>query len=511
MSAPDARPSHCDAAVIDVGSNSVRLVLYRLDGRAMWSVFNEKVLAGLGRDLLRTGRLAPDGVTAAMLALRRFAAMINASAPPMVFAAATAAVREAKDGGAFRDRVERETGLPLRVLSGEEEARYAALGVIAGSPGARGLVGDLGGASLELMPLGPEGPGRGLTLPLGPFSMESSGGRFDAAAVRAVARRRLAPIASAFRSDTLHAVGGAWRNLALLHMRMSGYPLEIVDQYEIDRGEVLNAVAVISQRPRGSLDRVDGISRRRLDSLPHAAVVLEALVEQLDIQRVVISAHGLREGLLWEALAPNVRNLDPLIAGCAALGSRAEPAEALGQALGAWIGPAFGRLEPLFGARDVVLAAAACRLVELGAKLHPEHRAQLVFQQVLRAAIAGVDHAERAFLACAAFARHTSSAQTPDAALVAQLLSPERRQRARELGAVLRLGCDLSGRNPEVLRHARLDIRADAVLLEADPDWAPMLLGEQTAKRAQTLADLLGRTAKLRVAPARAPSLVRAL
>jgi exopolyphosphatase/guanosine-5'-triphosphate,3'-diphosphate pyrophosphatase len=504
MSAADLKPGQIDAAVIDVGSNSVRLVLYRLDGRAIWSVLNEKVLAGLGRDLLRTGRLAPDGVTAALLALRRFKALIDSHRPRLVFAAATAAVREATDGDAFRDRVERETGLRLRVLSGEDEARYAAYGVMAGAPGARGLVGDLGGASLELTPLGPAGPGRGVTLPLGPFSMDTSGARFDAASTRVVAHRRIAAIERAYQSDTLNAVGGAWRNLALLHMRMSGYPLEVVHQYEMTRPEILEATRVISQQSRGSLDRIPGISKRRLESLPHAAVVLEALVERLGLQKVVISAYGLREGLLWEALSPEVRAQDPLVAGCVALGARPETAEPLGQALELWLGPLFGRLDPLFGSRDRTLLAAACRLADLGARLHPDHRADLVFHQVLRAPVADLDHAERAFLACAAFSRHTSSGQVPEPALVDRLLSPERRQRARALGAGLRLGCELSGRSPELLARARLDLKGETLLLQADPDWAPILLGDQTTKRAQALGEILGRPARLRVAAARA-------
>jgi exopolyphosphatase/guanosine-5'-triphosphate,3'-diphosphate pyrophosphatase len=510
MSAPDPKAGQSDAAVIDIGSNSVRLVLYRLDGRAIWSVLNEKVLAGLGRDLLRTGRLAPDGVAAALIALRRFSALIASSRPRLVFAAATAAVREAKDGEAFRERVERETGLTMRILSGEEEARYAAFGVMAGAPGAQGLVGDLGGASLELTPLGPAGPGRGVTLPLGPFSMDGGGARFDAAGARLVAHRRIAAVEGAFRSETLNAVGGAWRNLALLHMRMTGYPLEVVHQYEMNRQDVLDATRVISQQSRGSLDRVQGISRRRLESLPHAAVVLEALVERLGLQRVVISAYGLREGLLWEALPPEIRGLPPLIAGCAALGNRPDAAESLGEALEAWLRPLFSHLAPLFGARDRTLLAAACRLADLGAKLHPDHRAELVFHQVLRAPVADLDHIERAFLACAAFGRHTSAPQTPEGALVERLLSPERRQRARALGAALRLACDLSGRGPDLLARTRLDLKGETLLLQADPDWAPVLLGDPAAKRAQTLGDILGRPVKVR-ASARATTLTPAM
>ncbi|MBA3810246.1 MAG: Ppx/GppA family phosphatase, partial [Caulobacteraceae bacterium] len=196
MSAFGGKSELGEAAVIDVGSNSVRLVMYRLEGRAIWTVFNEKVLAGLGRDLATTGRLSPDGIASALVALTRFRALIDAGGPRRVFAAATAAVREADDGRAFCRRVEAQSGLALRILTGEEEARYGALGVLAGAPASRGLVGDLGGASLELTRLGGEGPAAAVSLPLGPFAI-SGGGRFDAPRVRAAVARHVAPLSRA--------------------------------------------------------------------------------------------------------------------------------------------------------------------------------------------------------------------------------------------------------------------------------------------------------------------------
>ncbi|MFZ5671093.1 MAG: Ppx/GppA family phosphatase [Pseudomonadota bacterium] len=477
-----------DAAVIDVGSNSVRLVLYRLEGRAIWTVYNEKVLAGLGRDLGASGRLSPAGVETAMAALRRFRAVLDAVRPQDVFTAATAAVREAADGEAFVGRVQAETGLHLRVLSGQEEAHYAALGVLAGCPGAEGVVGDLGGASLELVRLAPQGPVEGATLALGPFALAGVGP--DRARQEIV--RRLAPVAGRFAASTFHAVGGAWRNLALLHMRMSGYPLQIVHQYEMSRGDALEAARFLGRQSKASLEAIEGVSRKRLETLPHAAMVLEALIEALGIERVAVSAYGLREGLLFEAMSPETRDLDPLVEGCAALTARQGVDETLGPTLDAWLAPVFDALPPAFGARDAVLRSAACRLADLGARLHPDHRADLVFEQVLRAPVAGQSHAERAFLALAAFSRHTAAAPVPDGATVGRLLSETQRRRARALGAAVRLGCDLSGRNAVLLAQSRLRLDEGRLLLTAAEGWSDMLLGEQTARRAGQLAALLG-------------------
>lgn len=489
-------PAPRDAAVIDIGSNSVRLVVYRLEGRAIWTVFNEKVLAGLGRDLAKTGRLSPDGVTQTLQALKRFRAVLEAVGPAEVFAVATAAARDAQDGPDFIRRVREETGFTVRVLTGEEEAHYAAVGVLAGAPDATGVVGDLGGASLELVRLSATGAGPGVTLPLGPFSLAGPGG-FDAERVRRLSRERIAAVAADFRTDTFHAVGGAWRNLALLHMRLSGYPLHVVHQYEIGAAEALEAARLVAHQSKSSLERIEGMSKKRSETLPYAAVVLETLIEQLDLKRIEISAYGVREGLLFEAMPPRVRSLDPLIEGCAALGARQGVADDLGAALDAWIAPAFRELPPLFGERDGVLVSAACRLADVGVRLHPDHRADLVFEQVLRAPIAGQTHAERCFLAAAAHARHATNFHPPELATLERLLSPAQLKRARALGATIRLACDLSGRSPSLLAHARLGLDKTNLVLTADPGFADLLLGEQTNKRANTAAQHLGLKTKI--------------
>lgn len=487
---PAFSPSSRQAAVIDVGSNSVRLVIYRLEGRAIWTVFNEKALAGLGRDLPATGKLSPQGVEVAMAALRRFRSVLDGWAPEDVFAVATAAVREAKDGPAFVKRVLEETGVALRVLTGAEEARYAALGVRAGQPNAQGVAGDLGGSSLELVHLEAGVPQGGVTLPLGPFALGAPKA-LDIDRTRKTIVERLDQAALRFRGQEFHAVGGAWRNLALLHMEMADYPLRVAHQYEMSRSDAVDVARFVARQSKASLERMEGLSKKRFDTLPYSALVLDALIERLSIERIVISAYGLREGLLLEAMDQNEQVQDPLVEGFEALTQLRGLTHDLGRALEAWVSPAFNALQPLFGDRDSILTAAACRLADLGARLHPDHRGELTFEIALRAPIAGMNHPERAFLACAGFSRHDSSATTPEPVTMGRLLTPERRQRARALGAAIRLGCDLAGRNPSLLARSRLAVEGDRLLLTAEDGWADMLLGEQAAKRAQTLAQAL--------------------
>lgn len=488
MTLPPAEPDARDAAVIDIGSNSVRLVVYRLEGRAIWTAYNEKVLAGLGRDLPRTGRLSPEGVAAALPALKRFRALVDALAPEQLHVVATAAVREAEDGLAFRERVAAETGLSVRVLSGEEEARYAAEGVLAGAPGAAGVAADLGGSSLEVVSLDQGRARAGVTLPLGPFAMgERKGGlaqRID---------QRLSALGGGYAGETLHAVGGAWRSLALLHMRMTDHDLHIVHQYEMAADEVALLAELLSKQSKGSLERTRGVSRRRVEALPHAALVLARLMRRLRARRVSFSAYGLREGLLHADMDPALRAEDPLVAGCEALGGRRGVAEGLGRPLAAWLAPLVETLEPQFGrARDAVLLRAACALSDIGARLHPDHRAEVAFEQVLRAPIPGQNHAERAFLAMAIHARYGGRGGGPEPGLSRRLLGETGLERARLVGLAMRFGSDIAGRAPALLASLRLSVEPGQLVVRADGQGADLVLGEQTAKRGAALASALG-------------------
>jgi exopolyphosphatase/guanosine-5'-triphosphate,3'-diphosphate pyrophosphatase len=143
------------------------------------------------------------------------------------------------------------------------------------------------------------------------------------------------------------------------------------------------------------------------------------------------------------------------------------------------------------------MLAAACRLADLGSRLHPDHRADLVFEQVLRAPIAGLSHVERAFLAATLFSRHTASQTLPEPGVISRLLTPERLLRARAVGAAMRLGCDLSGRSPALLARSSLRFDKTRVILSADPAARDLLLGEQTARRCATLASILERELKI--------------
>ncbi|HEY5598317.1 MAG TPA: Ppx/GppA family phosphatase, partial [Kiloniellales bacterium] len=328
-------------AVIDVGSNSIRLVVFSGLNRGATTVFNEKVLCGLGRGLAGNGRLYPQGVAMARQNLMRFTRLAKAMGARRIDLLATAAVREATDGSAFVAEIEELCGQAVQVLDGTEEARLSALGVLAGFPAARGVMGDLGGGSLELVELTDSGVGRSTTLRLGPFAlMERFAG--DPAAMRAEIDAQLAASGwsvdgkSMAATDTFYPVGGAWRSLARIHMQQSGYPLHVVHGYPMRRAQVDDLSQVISRLGRRSLAGIEGITRSRLETLPAAAEVLRRVLRALRCRSVVFSALGLREGHLFDLLSPEERLRDPLLDVAADIARRTVRFDMQGEDLLAW-------------------------------------------------------------------------------------------------------------------------------------------------------------------------------
>ncbi len=488
-------PDGGSAAVIDVGSNSVRLVVYRIDGRAMTPILNEKVMAGLGRDLPRTGKLSPEGVDIAMRALRRFATLLEAQDVTHVLPVGTAAVREAKDGRDFAARVKSELGIGLRILSGAEEANLSALGVSAGAPDADGVVGDLGGASLELVEISPKGLGRGETFPLGPFTLAREDGfdygRVNQQVIETLADTRILNK----RGGDFYAVGGAWRALGRIDMRMRNHPIGVLHHYAMSRAEVLKLADVVRKQSRRSLERLEEAAAKRAETLPYAAVVLERVMLAGQFDRVFISAFGLREGVLIERMSEAALATHPLIAAAEALAGRWSSTRDFGPVLERWIAPMFDGRDAVFSKkRDAVLRGAAARLADLGGPLHPDQRIEIMFDLVLRAPLAAINHEERAFLAAAIHHRY-AKAPPRHADAYLRLLSEEQQAAAAALGAALRLGADLSGRSEALLGEFSVGAVDGKLVLRVKKKMAH-LVTETATRRLDAAAAALGLNAE---------------
>ena len=471
--------------VVDIGSNSIRLVVYDGLTRAPVPLLNEKVLCGMGRGLGKTGLLDRDGVASALAHLSRFVALARAIGVRRLDAVATAAVRDAADGRDFAAEVRRRTGLGVRILSGEEEGRLSGLGVIAGMPDAAGVMGDLGGGSVELTPVRAGRTGRGATLPLGPFRLAELAGderRLAAEIDRQVEsldwlRRR--------RGETFYAVGGAWRALARIHMEQDRYPIHVVQGYTLSRRTAEDFLDLMARQSRRSLEQIATVARKRLEVVPVAAEVLRRIVAAMEPKRVVFSALGLREGHLYDLLPERERRQDPLLVACAAM-ARAQPRfTGDPEELDAWLAPIYPRRDPYR-----TLRRAAALLADVSWHEHPDYRAEQAYRTALYMPAAGLDHRGRVFLAAALRARYGGS-DDGSFERMTRIVDDEVLAAARVTGLGLRLAFTLSGGVPGLLRRARLQLARDELVLRL-PASGPLQSAEAVERRLAALGRALG-------------------
>jgi exopolyphosphatase/guanosine-5'-triphosphate,3'-diphosphate pyrophosphatase len=477
--------------VIDVGSNSVRLVVFDGMARSPHYFYNEKVMCGLGAGLGETGRLSPEGWQKARAALHRFAALAGQMQLSGLITVATAAVRDAEDGGAFCDQIERETGLQIQVTTGAEEARLSANGVLLGWPEAEGMVCDMGGSSMELAQVS-EGHIRACgTAPLGPLKLAD----IDAAAKRQkFIRKQVKALRKAVPGDArrLFLVGGSWRAIARLDMLRRNYPLHVLHGYEPPTGELLETLAWIPSQDVSALSARSGTSTARLSLVPLAAPVLAELIERLEPEAVAISAYGLREGLLYRQMPEEMRALDPLIEACRHMEARSARVPGFGAALYHWLLP----LHAGAPEAELRLVRAACLLHDVSWRVHPDFRPEMCFASVTRANIGGIDHAERVFLGLALLSRYKTVAPVDIMRRYDGLLPPERVEVAGVLGRAMRLGSMLSGSTREVLADTVLELRPGRLVLRLR-GRAKDCAGEAVERRLVALTSRMGVAAEL--------------
>ncbi len=490
---PELNRQNC--GVLDIGSNSVRFVIYEVFGAAFSSVYDEKVLAGLGRDLRRTGRLHEGGKERALRALKRFAVLArHKGLEDRLLIASTAALRDAEDAADFISRVRMETGLDITPLSGPEEAKCAALGVIANEKRARGLVADLGGASLEMTQIGAGQVLNGRSYRLGPFALYD--GEFEPDILRPKIKTILGPNWAEIYADSkaLYLVGGAWRNLANIHQKRTQYPLRLVQNYKISRREA-QALArwAISKQGRAALLSWPNVSRRRAETLPYSGLMLDILLGELAVSDIVIAPGGLRDGLVYQSLGPQIRKRDALLDACAGLVMRDAAEARMGQAVYGFISACLPFAEKVLGAVDGPrLLQAACMLSGVGLGLHPAHRAQIVYEIALYGPLSGLTHKERAWLALCVFRSFRSTKTPPAARIIESFLNRDGQTSAALCGEAIRAAIVLSARTPDILTAFELKADRQALVLSAQAGQADLLI-ERSLSHFQALAGLMGK------------------
>ncbi|MFP4275327.1 MAG: Ppx/GppA family phosphatase, partial [Paracoccaceae bacterium] len=480
--------------VVDVGSNSVRLVVFDGAARSPAYFYNEKIMCGLGKGLAETGRLNPEGKARALSALARFQCLAEGMGITPLSAVATAAVRDADDGPSFREQVERETGVKLWVIDGKEEARLSAQGVLLGWPGSYGLVCDIGGSSMELAEISGGRVGKRVSAQLGPLKlMDVKGGRKGRLAhIREVIGRMAEAMGP--QQNRLFLVGGSWRAIARIDMERRGYPLHVLHEYRMSAKSVSQTVKYIEKADLDSLRQACGVSGARMALVPIAAEVLRELVRVFRPKDIALSAYGIREGLLYEQMPQRLRDRDPLIEACLFSESKDARMPGFGRRLYEFVLPIF-RAAPAAQKR---LIQAACLLHDVSWRAHPDYRAEICFDNATRANLGGLKHSERIFLGLALLHRYRNRRDGTRFEHLYGLIDERDRHQAEVLGKAMRFGAMLwmsEGGQPGELRWFPKKKVLELSLTRA----AAPLLGEVAQARFESLADSLQARPDIRI------------
>jgi len=476
-------------AVVDLGSNSVRLVVFDGLGRNPRPIINERATPRLARGIEASGRLDDGAMEQTRTVLHRYRCIVEAMHAEPFEVLGTSAVREAANGAEFIAALERRMpGVAIRILSGEEEAELSAEGVLCGIPTADGVLADVGGGSLELVRLDRGRAGAAATLPLGVIRLAERA-RGDTVRARAIVEAELAavPWLADGGGRDLYLVGGTFRALARIHIAQTSYPLAIVHHYTLGREEARDLTAVIAGASERVLERLPGLPRRRIEDLPFAAVTLRRLLRATGARRVVFSGNGLREGWFMRHVAAAERALDPLLAAAREYGERLGRDPALPPALIAWTAPLFPAETPA-AAR---LREAACWLSDIGSRDHPEYRAEQTVLRVLRQPGIGLDHHARAFLALVVALRYEADRSAAFLAPVRTLLDLASANRAEALGTALRLAYTLSAGTPRLLVETSLALCDSRIVLGLS-EGAGVYAGDGVMRRLDRLAQVTG-------------------
>ncbi|CAM8663667.1 MULTISPECIES: Ppx/GppA family phosphatase [Sphingobium] len=482
--ATSPQPAHARTAIIDIGSNSVRLVVYDGPRRIPFTLFNEKVMAGLGASLAKTGAIEPEAMDRGLRAIGRFAHLCRAMKVTEIRCVATAAVRDATNGGEFIARA-KDMGLTVELLTGAQEAIGAAMGVLSGIPNADGIVGDLGGGSLELARIRDGAVEQTISLPLGVLRLPQ---------IRAKGPRMLERIVVKMLEKAgwtpepdlpFYLVGGSWRALARFDMQLTSFPLPVVHQYEMTAARAEQLTRIVSHVDRTRLKQIPAMTGSRVPTLPDAAALLSVVVRQLKASRLVVSAYGLREGLLYEALPEDIRADDPLLVAAEAEGEAQARFRGHGDRIDKWIAPLFADDDA--AARRI--RRAACLLADVGWRANPDFRAERGVEIALHSNWVGITAPERAMLAQALHSHFGGGMSCPPG--VELLAKPELLRRAALWGLAIRLAQRLSGgvEGPlAVSRLSRTEGHIELQLRDSDAD----LYGETVERRLRNLAQAMG-------------------
>ncbi|WP_455465498.1 exopolyphosphatase [Bartonella sp. B39] len=478
-------------AVIDIGSNSVRLVIYEGLVRSPTVLFNEKVLCGLGQGVAKTGFLEEKSMKMALQTLKRFHALCRQIGAYDVYTLATAAAREAKNGSAFIQNAENVLQNKIYLLSGNEEALYSAYGVISTFYQPKGISGDLGGGSLELIGIDNSYVGEGITLPLGGLRLRYLSNN-DIAVATKIAHEHFGKSAIVRKgmARCFYAVGGTWRNLAKLHMATKHYQLPVMHGYEVDAVEMEDFLRFVVSGNIDNMKGISAISKNRRQLLSYGAIVLIELIQSMGFEKIIFSGAGVREGFLYSRLPQEVRVTDPLIAACTEMAILRARSPKQAEELIDFTTNAFDVFEISETENERRYRKAACLLADIGWRIHPDYRGNEAANQIALGSYPGISHEGRLYAALAVFFRNTSFLIDEESLPIFQLATRNIIEKARILGETMRIAHLFSASTAGVLPHLLWHKKTDHIVLHIPGRYAD-LLGERPLTRLKKLSKII--------------------
>ena len=473
-------------AVIDIGSNTIRLVVYAGLPRAPMPIYNEKSRIALGACLAGDGVIDDTTMAKALAALARFETLARLMKVDTLRVVATAATREAKNG---RLLVEKAAALGIRVdvLDGDTEATAAGLGVLSDNPNANGYVGDLGGGSLELIRVTNGVLGERISLPLGTLRHKALAGKTTKQIAQMIKDSLDESNAGhGFEIEKglpFYMIGGSWRCFSRLHMHVSGYPLTILSNYQMPPSAPAELTAIVNDPSELAQTKI--VSSARAVALPGATALLAALVRLFEPAKLVTSIYGLREGLLFDQLSGAERKQDPLIAAARFEGERLARFPFHGDMLADWIAPVFADQSET----DTRLCRAACLLADSVWNVNPEHRADHALDHALDGSWPGVIASDRAIIAAALWTVHAGKRSLP--VILTLLATPGELAQAVIWGLAIRLAQRIDGGTGGALADSVINGDNDVLTLHLTRQ-SGRLRSNTLTRRLQALGDALG-------------------
>ncbi len=479
--------------IVDIGPNTVRLVVYDVPDRMPVPMFNEKAECRLVEGMSKTGKLSSTGVRKAINSLRRFVRLAEAMGVEKLDLVATAAVRDASDGQQFVAKIEKEFSISVSVLSGSQEAELSALGLIVGVPQADGILGDLGGGSLDLVRIANGTCETYGTMPLGHLRLQEMAGD-DISRARTIIDEHFSKTKwlKQAKGRNLYLTGGIMRAIAPVFIEQKNYPPHVVDNYTIRADDALGLSRLMAGLSAGTLRRISSLSPSRVKSVPFATEVLGSLNEISFPAHIVFSGFGMREGQMLQHLPENMRHQDPLIAGAETLAERTGRFSLKGSEVSNWVAPLFPDAEE----EDRRRILASCLLSDIGWNEHPDYRAEHAFFRALRLPYAGLSHADRVFIAATVFVRYNGNSEAAVVNDVRSLLDPEQLNKVDGIGRAIRLAHTLSGSAPGLLSQTSLE-RTNSKLILHLPGNSRVFQSETVDRRFRGLCKSLDVTGSI--------------